>query len=187
MNNPLILFVGQSGSGKTTIANELELAKEYKQVQSYTTRVPRYDGEVGHTFVSEEEFDKLGELVAYTEYNGSKYGVTADMLNECQLYVIDVPGVQTLLNKYQNKTRQIYIFYLKSTVTTRIDRMLERGDHDTAVLSRLHNDEQYDWFDKLYSIVCEANQQADTNVLLYIIDANKPQKDVVEDVLWYLD
>lgn len=184
MNKPLILFVGQSGSGKTTIANYLETTKGYKQVQSYTTRKPRYEGEVGHTFVTKEEFDSLGNLVAYTRYNGNEYGVTAEMVDESDIYVIDVPGVRTLLEKYPNKNRQIFILYFMSTVATRIDRMVERGDCDSAIISRLHTDEQYDWLEKLESIVRHFRQ--DKFVRLYVVDANKTQKEVVEEVLWYL-
>lgn len=186
MNNPLILLVGQSGCGKTTIANSLELKKGYKQIQSYTTRKPRYEGEVGHTFVTQEEFDNLGELVAYTEYNGHEYGVTAQMVDESNLYVIDVPGVKTLLEKYKDNNRPIYVFYFESTVATRIDRMLDRGDHDTAILSRLHNDEEYDWLERLKNITFDLGKRMGKNIRLHVIDANKNQKDVVEQVLRHL-
>lgn len=183
MNNSLILLVGPSGCGKTTIANYLE-AKGLKQIQSYTTRPPRYEGETGHTFVTEEEFNNLGELVAYTEYNGNKYGVPAKMVDESRVYVIDVPGVETLLEKYQNEDRCINILYLKSTVATRIDRMMERGDCDSAILSRLHTDEQYDWLERLRDIVYDFYKHRE--VLLHVIDANKNQKDVIEQISWSL-
>ena len=49
MNNPLFLFVGRSASGKTTIANILEEKYGHKQVQSYCTRPPRYEGGVSRT------------------------------------------------------------------------------------------------------------------------------------------
>lgn len=185
MNNPLILLVGQSGCGKTTIANYLEFIKEYKQVQSYTTRAPRCEGEIGHTFVTVEEFDNLGAMVAYTEYNGNKYGVTADMIDKCQLYVIDVPGVKTLIENYQTN-RQIIILYFKSTVATRIDRMIDRGDSDSAILSRLHTDEQYDWLERLKNISWDIGKRSAKNIRLHVIDANKTQKEVAEEVLWYL-
>lgn len=184
MNNSLILLVGPSGCGKTTIANYLE-TKGLKQIQSYTTRPPRYEGETGHTFVNEEEFANLGELVAYTEYNGNKYGVPAKMVDESRIYVIDIPGVKTLLEKYQDNNRPMYILYFKSTVATRIDRMMERGDCDSAILSRLHTDEQYDWFEKLNNI-SNLGRKMGKEVILQIIDANKNQEDVIDQVLWYL-
>ena len=66
MNNPLLLFVGPSGCGKTTVAQEFENKNNYKTIQSYTTRNPRYDGEIGHVFISEDEFDVLKNIVAYS-------------------------------------------------------------------------------------------------------------------------
>ena len=100
MDNTLYLFVGKSASGKTTVANFLEKKHGFKQVNSYTTRPPRYEGEIGHIFIDDGDFDELGELVAYTEYNGFRYGTTAEQLDKCQIYVIDVPGIKTLLEKY---------------------------------------------------------------------------------------
>ena len=73
MGNPLYLFVGRSASGKTTIANILEQKYGFKQVSSYTTRLPRYDGEVGHVFVTEEEYKALENMVAYTFYDNNHY------------------------------------------------------------------------------------------------------------------
>ena len=74
MNKPLFLFVGKSASGKTTIANLLEEKYLFNQVQSYTTRKPRYEGETGHIFVTEDEFNALEDIVSYTFYNGNQYG-----------------------------------------------------------------------------------------------------------------
>jgi guanylate kinase len=62
MRKPLFLLVGRSASGKSTVANMLEEQHGYKQVSSYTTRPPRYEGEVGHIFVNENEFKNLSEL-----------------------------------------------------------------------------------------------------------------------------
>ena len=182
MNNPLLLFVGQSGSGKTTIADYLSFTKDYKQVYSYTTRPPRQEGEIGHVFVNEEEFDSLGKMVAYTEYNGYRYGVTAPIVDAAKIYVVDIPGVQTLLKNYQTN-RQIIIFYFRSTVATRIDRMLDRGDCDSAIITRLHTDEQYDWFEKLKDVINSDSR----HIALYTIDANQSQKDVADQVIWHLE
>ena len=52
MNKPLYLFVGKSASGKTTTADLLEKRYGHKQVYSYCTRKPRYEGEIGHIFIS---------------------------------------------------------------------------------------------------------------------------------------
>ena len=154
----LYLFVGKSASGKTTVANFLEKKHGFKQVNSYTTRPPRYDGEIGHVFVNDEQFDNLGELVAYTEYNGFRYGTTAEQLDQCNIYVVDIPGVKTLLEKYKTN-RNIAILYFSANICTRINRMKNRGDDDSAIVSRLLQDEKEDWHDELHDIVWKYNNR----------------------------
>jgi len=185
MNNPLLLFVGPSGCGKTTVAQELENKNNYKTIQSYSTRNQRYDGEIGHVFISEDEFDALENIVAYTQYNGHRYCTTKEQLDEAMSYVVDIPGVETLLCNYNTK-RPILVFYFDTTVTTRIDRMLDRGDSDTAIIGRLHNDEAYDWFDKLESVVWKHNYKLRSNVELHKINANKNLNEVMAQILYYV-
>ena len=185
MNKPLYLFVGRSASGKTTIANILEEKHGYRQVSSYTTRHPRYDGEIGHIFISDHDFDNLGELAAYTEYNGHRYCTTVQQLEECDIYVIDVPGIETLLKK--NIDRPIVIIYFNATVYTRILRMIDRHDSDTAIIGRLLQDEQYDWFDKLDKLVWEQKHLYGTDVCLYKIYADDDIEQVIKRVLFYIN
>lgn len=186
MNDPLYLFVGRSSCGKTTIANVLEDKFGYKQVYSYCTREPRFEGEPGHIFVSEEEFNDLGELAAYTFYNGNHYGTTLEQLNKCNIYVVDIPGVESLLKKLVNDTRPICIFYFDASVYNRILRMIERGDSDSMILARLLEDEKFDWFKKLDSLIWHYNNIVGKNIELYSINANSSQKAVTELVLYYM-
>lgn len=185
MNKPLFLFVGKSASGKTTIADILEQKYGHKQVYSYTTRPPRYSGEIGHAFVNEDEFNNLEELVAYTEYNGYRYGTTAQQLDECSIYVVDVPGVETLLQKYKT-SRPIVIIYFDTTVYTRIHRMIDRGDSDMQIISRLLQDEKDDWYKQLDPLVWRYYHLVGKNVEMYSVDANRDQKDVLELILYYM-
>lgn len=184
MANPLFLFVGRSASGKTTMANMIEEKYGCKQVQSYCTRTPRYEGETGHIFVSKEEFDNLGELAAYTLYNDNEYGTTFKQLEECNVYVIDVPGVETLLQKEID--RPIVVIYFDTTVRTRINRMLDRGDSDMAIIARLLQDEQYDWYHRLDALVWHHQNINGKNVQLHSVNANGNQVDVLEMVLYYM-
>jgi guanylate kinase len=186
MNEPLFLFVGRSASGKTTIADILSQKYGHKQVYSYTTRKPRCDGEIGHIFVSEDEFNNLGELVAYTEYNGYRYGTTAEQLDECTIYVVDVPGVKTLLQRYKTN-RSIVIIYFDTTVYTRINRMLDRGDSDMAIIARLLQDEKDDWFKQLDNLVWYYGRIIKKNVALYSVNANGSQDAVLEMVKYYME
>ena len=186
MNKPLFLFVGKSASGKTTIANILEQQYGHKQVNSYTTRTPRYDGEIGHVFVTEEEFKALGDMVAYTFYNNNHYGTTAEQLDQCSIYVVDVPGVKTLLENYKSN-RHIILIYFDTTVYTRINRMIDRGDSDMAIISRLLQDEKDDWLKQLDRLAWHYDRIAGKNVDLYSIDANGSEASVLEIVKYYME
>ena len=187
MNNPLYLFVGKSSSGKTTIASKLEEKYGYRQVFSYTTRKPRYEGEIGHIFVSEEEFNNLGELAAYTLYHGHRYGTTFEQLNECNLYVIDIPGVKTLLDKCKDYNRKICVIYFDVSVYNRIQRMLNRGDSDTQIVSRLLNDEKDDWYRQLETLVWHYANNEHMDITLHKVDANSMLSDVMSQVVYYMN
>jgi guanylate kinase len=151
----IYLIVGQSGSGKSTIASELEKLYGYKQLISYTTRPPRFEGEDTHEFISDAEFDKLKDIVAYTEFDGKRYCATKDQIDVANTYVIDPKGVKNLRENYHGKP--IKVVYIKTSVPERYERMKARlkdngVDGKTAVdsaLNRIVNDvaefKDYEW------------------------------------------
>ena len=186
MNKPLFLFVGRSASGKTTVANMLVKQYGYKQVESYTTRPPRFEGEAGHIFISNEEFKNLIDLAAYTFYNNHHYGTTLEQIKDCDIYVVDIPGVESLLKKLQDDTRPIYVFYFDASVHNRILRMIDRHDSDMMIISRLLEDEQADWLKQLDSLVWHYNNIIGKKVELYNINANSDPKCVMNLVLYYI-
>lgn len=154
MGNCIFLIVGCSGSGKTTITEQLEQKYGLKSIQSYTTRQPRYDGETGHIFISDEEFDKLTDMVAYTEFAGNRYCAIAEQVENNDLYIIDPKGVDFFMKAYKgSKTPKI--IFISSNLTTRYERMVERAEttgksHQEAIessLTRIVNDaeEFYDY------------------------------------------
>jgi len=187
-NNTLYLFVGKSSSGKTTIARLLEDKYGHKQVQSYTTRPSRYENEYGHIFVSEEEFKNLGELAAYTFYDNHHYGTTFQQLDECSIYVIDPRGVQYLLENIRPDKR-VVIIYFDTAVSTRIDRMIDRGASDMEIVKRLYHDDTIeDWYDILASAIWDYNhlRAPDYDIILNVINANENIENVLEQVLFYM-
>ena len=154
MGNCIFLIVGCSGSGKTTITEQLEQKYGLKSIQSYTTRKPRYDGETGHIFISDEEFDKLTDMVAYTEFDSKRYCATAEQVENNDLYIIDPKGVDFFMKAYKgSKTPKI--IFISSNLTTRYERMVGRAEtkgksHQEAIessLTRIVNDagEFYDY------------------------------------------
>ena len=154
MGNCIFLIVGCSGSGKTTITEQLEQKYGLKSIQSYTTRKPRYEGETGHIFISDEEFDKLTDMVAYTEFAGNRYCATAEQVEDNDLYIIDPKGIDFFMKSY-NGGKTPKVIFISCNLTTRYERMIEREEtkgksHQEAIessLTRIVNDagEFYDY------------------------------------------
>lgn len=140
MENNIVLLVGPSGSGKTTIAEYLDKHYGMKSIRSYTTRAPRYPGEDSHTFISNDEFDALENIVAYTEFDGHRYCATQEQIDSHDIYVVDVHGVMTLQEHYHGD-KMLLVVYLDVSPDTCRERMAERGDGGLTIAHRLANDE----------------------------------------------
>ena len=75
----MIVIVGQSASGKTTLAKEYEEWLGFKRIVTYTTREPRQNEQDGidYHFITDKLFERLnadGFFAETAEYNGWKYG-----------------------------------------------------------------------------------------------------------------
>lgn len=132
-------IVGPSGCGKTTLVEALEKKYGFSAIQSYTTRPPRYEGETGHIFVSPEEFKALGEMCAYTKFDGYEYGVTPELIEHNDLYVIEPSGVEFLRNTYKGN-KGVKVIGITAPTEVLIERMQQRGDSDEKIVKRLAND-----------------------------------------------
>lgn len=127
MSKPLFCILGASASGKSTLVQKLEIELNMKQIACYTTRPPRYEGEAGHTFVTEEEFQSLSDIVAYNYYLDNHYGVTSQQIDDeaHDLYVVDQTGLNELKEKYKGD-RKIYSVYIDCLPLNRYDRLFDR-------------------------------------------------------------
>lgn len=135
----IVLVVGESGSGKSTICNILTTRYGLKQVESYTTRPMRYEGESGHIFVDDAEFDALDNICAYTVFDGYKYGATQEQVDNADLYIIDLDGVDYFMAHYKGRKIPMVV-YIKTPIYTRVERMLKRGDTESKIIERLSYD-----------------------------------------------
>lgn len=156
---PLILICGKSGSGKTTIANQLTAKYGLKQLESYTTRPRRSDDEKGHMFMNDTRLLKQrsdGTYFMYTpsgifwsnvpivkDISGYKYWCTTKQLHEADIYVID-PKTALELEKKVRDERKVIIIYLTCPESTRVYRMAKRGDRLEDIQKRLINEEGWD-------------------------------------------
>lgn len=136
----IYLIVGKSGSGKTTAINRICRNLPFlHQIQSYTTRKPRYENENGHIFVDENTFLNLQELCAYTFFNGNHYGCTRQQIEDNDFYIIDPDGISFMLNEYKGN-KEIYVIYIKSNIFFRISNMYHRKDDIKNIIKRVIND-----------------------------------------------
>lgn len=136
----VFLILGESGSGKTSICNELE-KRGFTVLQSYTTRQSRYEDETGHTFCSIEEYNHFREtnqIVAYTFFDNSHYFSTKEQLINSDIYVIDPSGIEYL--KENVKDIEFITIYIQVREQQRIARMYNRGDNQEMIENRLIND-----------------------------------------------
>lgn len=102
----ILLVCGESGTGKTTISQELcnQYPNSFYLIRSYTTRPRRDMYEYDHTFVNKIKmkyiFQKC-DVVAHTEINNYCYCATKQQFSEnwINVYTIDEKGRQEILEK----------------------------------------------------------------------------------------
>lgn len=134
----LILIIGESGTGKTSLANYLHEHYGLRVLPSYTTRPKRTNSDTDHTYVTDAEYKRLQNIVAENSCNGYMYCATKDQCDNSDVYVVDITGMKKLKQLY--KAKQVVSVYLKSSENTRIQRMKFRGDTDEMIMKRLKHD-----------------------------------------------
>ncbi|MBQ2176819.1 MAG: guanylate kinase [Alphaproteobacteria bacterium] len=154
----ILVLVGESASGKTTLAKMFEEETDFSRVITYTTR-PMREGEqngVDYYFISDEQFDEMGEkgqFIEHAEYRGWKYGTAMDSLVGGNKIVVLTPtGARAMKRRqYQNiyrVTRQIKIVYIEVDRRSRLIKMLKRGDDiEEAYRRSLSDVGQFDAFE----------------------------------------
>jgi len=135
----LVFIVGETGSGKDTVANKLP----HPKVVSYTTRAMRdsdMDGK-NHWFISEAGMDKLEErddLIAYTKTGDVRYCAKADQLNRgVNIYIINPDGVRWFRENYKKDDLNVIIIGLYVPLGERIKRCSTRSDFETSFAKRV--------------------------------------------------
>jgi len=131
-----IILTGTSGSGKTTVANELQKASDnYAIVKAITTREKR-DEDAGHyVYVSDPGFEKIKDTYfVSTEYRGKKYAITKPDINR----IIDTGKLAILiispesLEELQDRENAQFLSFFIDAADEELDNRLNlRGETQT--------------------------------------------------------
>lgn len=142
----MIILIGESGSGKTTILNELE-KRGFRKAINHTTRPKRNENETTeYKFITKEEFEKMwseGKLLQRAEFSGEYYGISTDSLKEdvaCIQIVDSIADVKQRAKQLGLGDMKIVSFYIHVPAEERTKRMLSRGDSLESIQKRLEID-----------------------------------------------
>ena len=136
MKKEIILLLGKSGAGKDYFVSTFNL----KQIITNTTRPKRpYEIHGVHKYFHNEVIDlKSKNVVASTKRGDYYYWATVLDLYGGDVYIIDFPGVKTLLkNKTANTHFTFKIVYIDCPLWKRIRNMLKRKEPLKSICNRL--------------------------------------------------
>ena len=158
-----IVLLGRQGSGKTTLAKELN-GYGFRRVISYTTRPPRsgeIDG-IDYNFVEDYDFDymaKRGELVALREYKTMfglwKYGLRIGDINRPAdtVTIVDPKGFVEIRDSIEGR----FAVFIDIPKDVRMARLLARGDYSKEIERREKSDDEqmFNYLDRNYQDLCD--------------------------------
>ena len=127
----MIVIVGESASGKSTIANYLANNYGYKKIVTYTTREPRSNEKDGvdYYFVTDKQFKKMqyeGYFAETAEYNGWLYGSSKNDYEDNAVVILTPKGLRSIKRK---GIKNIVSFYIDVPRRDRLIKCLMRGDN----------------------------------------------------------
>lgn len=169
----IIVLIGESASGKSTIEKEL-VKRGFNKIVSYTTR-PIRKGEIDgidYHYISKEEFlNKLhGKFFAeFTIYNEWYYGIAVEDCIDNAVVVVEPHGFRQLKNLDYINT---FSFYIQVNERERLIRMVKRGDNLLEVFRRIFSDQGvFQFIDQEVDYVIDNNSNINIDdVVDYIVE-----------------
>lgn len=154
----LVIFIGPSGSGKSSIAQHLIYNFEAVKIVSTTSREPR-PGEVDgihYHFVSKEKFEEMianDEFVEFAKYSSNYYGTSKKEIEKkikSDRLVVNVMEIGGAL-KIKEMFPETKIIFCYAEIDSLMQRMYDRGDSFENIKKRvkfLFDEEEYKNSDK---------------------------------------
>ena len=180
----IIVLLGASGSGKSTIEHELSKNYGYEKIVSYTTRKPRINEVNGqdYHFINNDSFNEMihNDLFAeHDEYSQNRlYGtLKSDYTDGNKVVVLTPNGLRQLKKNCHNE--DIFTVLVESSLGTRIKRYIDRCgvnnfnfDDKNEIAARVERD--YGMFlglEKEVDLVVHNNEGTNVSYLVnYILD-----------------
>ncbi len=188
----IIVLLGASGSGKSTIENELSKHHDFKKIISYTTRLSRFGEKDGkdYYFVGHNDFVSMintGILAEYDEYSqGRLYGtLKSDYADGNKVVILTPNGLRSLKQNCPNY--KIFTVLINANLGTRIKRYIDRCgvdqftyDDKNEISTRVERDfAMFLGLEKEVDLVVENNEG--TNIINLIDSILNTFEDTVED------
>lgn len=156
----MIILIGESASGKSSLAKYIADKFCFNNIVTYTTRKPReseIEG-VDYHFISESQFQQLkreGFFAETAEYNGWYYGsAKEDYFNsKSKIAVLTPHGIRQIK---KNGINDIYTVYIKIARRDRLIKILQRGDNiEEAYRRSLSDVGQFDGIEDEADLIIE--------------------------------
>ena len=139
----LIVLVGKSASGKTTLEKYISENFRYEKIVSHTTRPIRGDevDGVDYHYVSEDVFNEMlrnNELVEHATFNNWSYGISKKEIEDKKDAVVVVNPAG--LRRIRKLDIPMSVFYVMCDDKTRYKRSIDRGDDIVEIALRSRSD-----------------------------------------------
>lgn len=156
----LLCLVGPSASGKSFICDELVRNPIFEKVRAVTTRSPRPGEETAgeYVFATEAEFGgylERGDLVESTVYNGCRYGITRNEIEEIwhkgkiAIKPVDISGALACKKVYGDRCATVFVRRSKEDIVSALlERDVPNSDKAGRLLSldaEMGNESLCDW------------------------------------------
>lgn len=182
----IVILVGESASGKTTLARDLQQFEGFSQIVTYTTRPPRngeQDG-VDYHFITDEKFNVMidnNEFVEHASYRGWQYGTAINSKITEDVVIVLTPAGARAFRKFAAEHPELeldlFVIYIMVDRRSRLMKLLERGDDiEEAYRRSLSDVGQFDAFDREADYILINNEYCLSPDDVYAWVANEIQR-----------